>query len=913
MVHRPAIDPSRWRQLSPLLDELMELDDPSRSARLQALRTTDPLAATELEALLGSMQSARDEHFLEQRAAGLPDSGADGGLGPGTACGAWTLMHPLGTGGMGTVWLARRTDGRYDAQAAIKLPHPGVLSHGGAERFEREGRLLARLSHPHIAALLDAGVAASGQPYLVLEAVHGMPIDRHCDERLLTIEARIALFLDVLSAVAHAHGHFVLHRDLKPSNILIDEAGRVKLLDFGIARLIDVATPAAGDAAEAGASTRIFTPDHASPEQLQGRAVGVPADIYALGVLLYQLLASCHPTARPTQTPLERLKAVAETVPPAVSEAARGGGEPIARLRSTTLRRLVRRMRGDLDTVVAKALKKDPAERYASAAALADDLRRWRDGWPVLAQPERLAHRVRLAVRRHRAVAFSGLVAAMLLIAGVVGIAWQAQEARRERDEARWQAERAQARSTLLNLALGQMGALDAPLTQRQILDGAVRLVEARFGTNPRVAVELLLPIAGQYHTMGDVQADLDVMRIAARQAAASGDAELVATVACSTVDTYVYLDRLPDAEAALAAASAAIGRIASPSPSLQATCWRYEAELAMEYDQRQRALAAALRAVQRLESTGGTTGNTYTALLSLLIHAHRGNGDMASALATADRLAGLHRAESGGRSLDAAIVDHTRALMFADAGEIAAAHRLETEVVARFGAGGPPPFVLYGLARLELGMGLTAAAEATAQRAAGSAERRGASGAAFHAQIAHLHAQVALADDRIADARRWFEQSLLASGRRAMRSVVPTADTVHAMLLLAEGRTAAAVKTIDAELTRLQQADVAHLEKRAQAWRTASEIRLAAGDATLAAAHARAALDASTRAARDPAASARVGHARLLLAKALRASGDAAAAREEAARAAGSLERGAGRDHPLAVTARALAAPSNR
>lgn len=906
MFPRPAIDPTRWRQLSPLLDELMELDDPMRAARLQALRTTDPLAATELEALLGSMQAARSERFLEQRAAGLPDAGVaagpGAGLGAGSACGAWTLMHPLGTGGMGTVWLARRTDGRYDAQAAIKLPHPGVLAHGGAERFEREGRLLARLSHPHIAALLDAGVAASGQPYLVLEAVHGVPIDRHCDDHRLTVPARIALFLDVLAAVAHAHGQFVLHRDLKPSNILIDAHGGVKLLDFGIARLIDAGADAAAD----GASTRIFTPDHASPEQLQGRAVGVPADVYALGVLLYQLLAGRHPTARPAQTPMERLRAVADTVPVPASEAAREAGAEVAGQRSIAPRQLVRLLRGDLDTILAKALKKEPGERYASAAAFADDLRRWRDGWPVLARPDRLGHRLRLAVRRHRVVAVSSLVAVALLIGGTVTTAWQAMEARRERDDARWQAERAQARSSLYNMMLGQMGGLDTPLTQRQVLDNAVRLVESRYAGQPRLAVELLLPIAGQYHTLGDVPADLRVMQLAARLADASGDAELVGRVACSTVDTHIKLDRLTDAEAALGRGLAAIAGLAAPSPTLQVECWRYEAQLALELGQRQRALAAGLRARQQLERSGSTDGNNYTSVLAELMYFYRNNGDVPAALATADQLAALHRARSGGRSLDEAVVDLGRAALLADAGEVVAAHRLAADAAGRFGTDEAAPFVLYNLARLELVLARVDSAGALATRA-GTAGRAG-PGAEFEAQLAYLQLLVALAEGRPDAGRRWYERLQQASGRRALRAVTPTPETAHASLLQAEGRTAAAVETIEAELARLAAADIAHLEKRAQAWRTAAEIHLAAGDPQRAATHAQAALESSTRAARDAEGSAHVGHARLLLARARLAVGDTAAARSEAARAATALARGLGAEHPLAAEARRLA-----
>ncbi|HSW22139.1 MAG TPA: protein kinase, partial [Burkholderiaceae bacterium] len=208
---------SRWAMMSPRLDELLQHEPAERAALLAAWHAQDPALADELQALLGYADANAAEGFLEGQA--LPGT-LDLPL-AGTRLGAWTLQQPLGEGGMGSVWLARRSDGRHEGQAAIKMPHPGVLGRGGVRRFEAEGRLLARLAHPHIAALLDAGVAAGGQPYLVLEYVRGEPIDRWCDAQRAGIHARVALVLDVLDAVAHAHAQLVLHRDLKPANILV--------------------------------------------------------------------------------------------------------------------------------------------------------------------------------------------------------------------------------------------------------------------------------------------------------------------------------------------------------------------------------------------------------------------------------------------------------------------------------------------------------------------------------------------------------------------------------------------------------------------------------------------------------------------------------------------------------------------
>ena len=900
----PALDPARWAMLSPRLDELLDLDAPARAARLAEWRGTDPHLAAELEALLTTVPAVQSERFLED---GVRETLAAPGAGAGSVCGAWTLDSVLGSGGMGSVWLARRTDGRYQAKAAIKLPHPAVLVYGGAERFEREGRLLARVSHPHIAGLLDAGVAPSGQPYLVLEYVQGEPIDAWCDRQRLSAGARIDLFLDVLAAVAHAHAQLVLHRDLKSSNILVDASGGVKLLDFGIAKLIE-ADPASAGADGPGNTVRAFTPDNVAPEQLQGQPVGTSTDVYALGVLLYQLLAGRHPTAMAAHSPVERLRAVVETEPLPMSDAASQAGSESSALRAATPRQLARLLHGDLDTIVAKALKKNLAERYAGAAAFADDLRRWRDGHPVLARPDRPGHRLQLFVRRNRLAVGAAAMGVVLLLGGAAATGWQATVASRERDEARFQADRAQARAQLYDLMLGQMGRLDAPLTQRQILDSAVKLIESRFGSKPRVAVGLLLPIAGQYGTMGDVQADLAVMQLASRLAQASGEAKLIAETACSTVDTYIALNRMADAEAAIATAQAAIARAPDEAGMALPVCWRYEAELAYRQGQAGRALAISLRALKRLESDRDTSRSVYRALLSLLAYVYRENGDQASAFATVERLAAIHRALSGGHSLDAAAADQIRAHLLADAGEIGAALELAQELVTRFVRSGAAasPNLLLSLAHLELISGRTV--DARANVALAEAAARKLASHEFDARLVYARFLAALADANVAEAQRWLETFEPLRGHPRLLTATPTPGAARARYLLAQGQTAAAVEAIEAELARLEKAEVGNLERRADAWRSAAQIHLSAGDPARAASRAQLALAASTRAARDPEASAHVGHARLLLARSRQAAGDGAGAREEAARAAGSLTRGLGAEHRLAVEARTLA-----
>src|SRR5262252_7801531 len=365
--------PSRepWQILSPYLDQVLTLSEPDRSRWLEELQSKDAALASQLRELLERRQAAERDGFLE-RELSLPLLGP--GL-AGQAIGPYRLVRPIGQGGMGTVWLAERCDGRFERQAAVKFLSVALVGHGGEDRFRREGAILGRLSHPNIADLLDAGVTANAQPYLVLQYVEGDPIDRYCDQQKLGIQERVRLFLDVLGAVSHAHANLIVHRDIKPSNVLVDRSGQVKLLDFGIAKLLE------GEGQE-GAATLLtreagsaLTPEYAAPEQLTGGAVTTATDVYELGVLLYVLLTRQHPAGAGVHTPAELLRAIAEVEPRRPSDVATSQPAEAKGHNQSSLpidQRIRRQLRGDLDTIVAKALKKNPQERYWSAAALAE-------------------------------------------------------------------------------------------------------------------------------------------------------------------------------------------------------------------------------------------------------------------------------------------------------------------------------------------------------------------------------------------------------------------------------------------------------------------------------------------------------------------------------------------------------------
>src|SRR4051812_44796164 len=287
---------------------------------------------------------------------------------PGQAIGAYKLISPLGQGGMGSVWLAERNDGRFERRAALKFLNVALAGRGSEQRFKREGSILGRLAHPKVAELIDAGVSEKGRPYLVLEHVDGEHIDQYCDTWKLDVEARVRLFLDVLAAVAHAHTNLIVHRDIKPSNVLVRTDGQVKLLDFGVAKLLEkegdigVATLLTH---EGGAG---LTPAYAAPEQLTGEPVTTATDIYGLGVLLFVLLSGQHPAGPGAHSPADLIKSIVETEAPCMSDvvASNKSDAACAANRSTIPDKLRYVLRGDLDTIVTKALKKNPRERDAS-------------------------------------------------------------------------------------------------------------------------------------------------------------------------------------------------------------------------------------------------------------------------------------------------------------------------------------------------------------------------------------------------------------------------------------------------------------------------------------------------------------------------------------------------------------------
>jgi eukaryotic-like serine/threonine-protein kinase len=496
-----ALNPDQWQALSPLLDQALTLTGEDRARWLEAMRAEDPALAAQLQELLGEHRAAAEKGFLDKS----PDLPSENPGLAGQRVGAYRLISLVGVGGMGAVWLAERSDGRFERKAAVKFLSAALIGRGGEERFKREGAILGRFSHPHIGEMLDAGIAANGQPYIILEYVEGEPIDRYCDTHQLDIKTRLSLFLDMLAAVAHAHANLIVHRDIKPSNVLVNTAGQVKLLDFGIAKLLETeGRDAPTLLTETGDSP--FTPEYAAPEQVTGGPITTATDIYALGVLLYVLLTGQHPAGAGLHSPAELVKAIVDTEPARPSTVAAPSLErkkevtSEAAKRASTPEKLQRLLRGDLDTIVGKALKKNPQERYSSVSALADDLRRYLKHEPISARPDTVLYRVGKFVRRNRSVVALTVLAFAAVLAGSAVAIYQARIAQR-----RFQDVRKLAHTFVFDLH-DEVAKLDGSTKAREMMVQTGLQYLDNLAKNAGGDLELQKEIAAAYMKIGDAQ-----------------------------------------------------------------------------------------------------------------------------------------------------------------------------------------------------------------------------------------------------------------------------------------------------------------------------------------------------------------------------------------------------------------------
>ena len=593
-----------WQALSPLLDEALELDEEERATWVGR---QPPEVARRLTALLREYRDLATDGFLDQRFVELPSPTPTL---EGQIVGVYKLISQIGQGGMGSVWLAERADGRFERRVAVKFLNIALMGRGGEERFKREGRILGLLVHEHIAELLDAGVTAAGQPYLVLEYVEGDQIDRYCDVRRLDVQARILLFLDVLGAVSKAHGNLIVHRDLKPSNILVRNDSCVKLLDFGIAKLVEGDNHVESRQAFTVAGGQVLTPQYAAPEQLQGEAITIATDVYALGVLLFLLLTGKHPAGGSEhQSPADLVKAIVDCDPARASDVVKPTrtieykASMNSANRGTTPDRLRRLLRGDLDTIIAKALKKEPAERYNSVTAFADDLRRYLKNRPISARPDALSYRAVKFARRNRAAVGLAALAFVGTAAGLAGTLLQARTARTERDQALRQLARAERASDLNELLLSDVAPVGKPLTANQLLEREERIVQREHNPDPSNHVDLLLSLGDQYSGADENLKALHVLNDAYQLSRSLKDPIVRAKASCVLAGAMLPVGQLARGESLFQEGLHDLSKAPQYAP-VRAFCLLRGSEVAYRNGNSQEAIARALAAEQTLRES---------------------------------------------------------------------------------------------------------------------------------------------------------------------------------------------------------------------------------------------------------------------------------------------------------------------
>ena len=480
------IDPATWPTLSKLLDDWLDQPPDSRSTWLENIGPEYSHVLPALRQLIATQAGAGEDFLKTLPKFGDAPGSSTTGFAPGTLVGPYQLIRELGQGGMGIVWMAERADGEVKRPVALKLPIVSLQNRTLAERFSRERDILAQLAHPHIARLYDAGVTAQGQPYLALEYVEGEKITGYCDQRRLGLKPRLQLFLQVLRAAHYAHTNLIVHRDLKPANILVTNDGQVRLLDFGIAKLLTEGEASETELTRVGG--RALTPDYASPEQITGSTLTTATDIYSLGVILYELLTGARPykLKRDTRSGLE--DAILDAQPVRPSQAA----PP----------RLARGLKGDLDAIILKALNKRPQERFASADAFAQDIERHLDGQAVLAQPESLWYRARKFISRNKlAVSATAAVIAALTIG--LGVAlWQAHIAQVQTRTAQT------VQTFLLDIFRANSNEHADPVkarqtTARELLDLGARKIDSSLQDAPAAKLSLLETLFHLYADLG--------------------------------------------------------------------------------------------------------------------------------------------------------------------------------------------------------------------------------------------------------------------------------------------------------------------------------------------------------------------------------------------------------------------------
>jgi hypothetical protein len=770
---------AEYAQLLALLDEVLDLPAESRGRWVNELPEAHASLAPTLRRLLAATSAPEPrgiQEFQGRIAAAVleavvqPDAP---GLRAGELIGPYELVREIGRGGMGFVWLAKRADGAFKRSVALKLPYAAWTGRL-AERMARERDILAGLEHSNIARFYDAGVDAMGRPFMAMEYVEGQAIDVYCGERQLSLRDRLRLVIKVAEAVAYAHSKLVVHRDLKPANMLVTAEGEVRLLDFGIAKLIE--GDSAADAPETQFAGRLLTPDYASPEQIRGAAIGTATDVYSLAVVTYALLTGTRPYRLKGQSAAELAEAIAEVDPQTASGAVQEAS-------------LKRQLRGDLDAILNKAMKKIPADRYGTVEAFASDLQRYLRGEPVLARPDRAAYRLRKIAGRHRVALSVACVIVLALSAATAVSLMQAHEARK-------QAARATAtKEFLLRVfrANDPRIAADKPrseITARELLDIGASRIEKEFAGQPELQIELLGLVADMYDMMSEEKqyAAAQQRRIELARAYYGANHPIVIQGLLSEADGACQRQDYGKAQRLLDETDAALRNSGQDHGLLRANWLRTKARMLSSMADRQEDFRQALDQGLALYARVAPRSNDYAAALSL---------------------ASLDRTERGDDGQAAQFL--VRALAVAQA-----APDRDDSMIADF---------LFNLARNQERLGDFPAAEATYDRA--ETQARGTYGErnagywitlAYHARLLHQRGQRERADALFANMLAVIPADWSTNGNDKW------ARETYAECLAAEGRALEAVPLLEES----QQYFLAHYRSDF----TVREVRRKLGDA---------------------------------------------------------------------------------
>jgi len=880
-------------RLSNLLDQALDLPVDQRSTWLASL-------SAEFEALVPTLREllARDaRHETGELIDRAPLAEVTAALGEDATVGPYRLLRELGSGGMGAVWLAERHDGSLKRRVALKLPHEGWVP-GLAERFARERQILASLEHANIARLYDAGLDESRRPYMALEYVEGQPIDAYCLQRALGVPARLRLLLQVADAVAFAHSRLVVHRDLKPGNILVTDTGQVRLLDFGIAKLLE--GDRVDETALTRASGRALTLDYASPEQIRGAPIGTASDVYSLGVVAFELLAGQRPYRLARGAMLET--AIAELDIPLVSSIAT---EPS----------LKKQLKGNLDAILNKALKKDPAERYATVDALAQDWRAHLDGQRVLARPDTWAYRFTRWGARHRAVLAIVSVAALAMIlaigfgatavvvaalsCGLGAALWQARRAARARDRALVLSDRNEAVAAFLNLVLTDAARGGAAFTAEQLLKRSEDLIGRELSDGIETQAVVLSMIGTSLQTLGNPAEAIRLHERAIELVRHSGDQDLQDTLAGNRALSIGWGGRAAEARAILQALLAR----GSTSLERRTEIHHYLAQLASANNEAEGALHHAGEALRSLRKQRRVSPKFEASILSGLGAACSINGRMAEAdqhfAAAAARFEGLGLSSSP----HFVTLLNNWGVINDRAGDIRQSLLLTQRALRVAGDGARSPFVVCNLARAFAHTGQLDEAQDRFNESLQLAQRSGAT-PAHHASLIGL-AGVALQRARCDDAhqllrRAWSEGIAQLSPTHPNKVLY---DLATGQLALGLGRFGEAIAAFDSAIGAAPP-----VASTVMGWLGRGETHLAQAAHESAWIDAQSAWALSQRLQGGKPHSWRSGLAALLMARVLNARTDRAEVRRHATTALEHLEAMVIDSHPALVAARQLA-----